>query len=70
VVRHDGAHDALGAAYARLAEATGAHEPAGPPWEVYEWIPLHVEPNPATWAPPAQWSTLLVQPVTAAAVDR
>jgi hypothetical protein len=37
--------------------------PNGPAWEVYEWIDLTREPDPQSWPAPADWRTLLVQPI-------
>jgi effector-binding domain-containing protein len=62
---HLGSHDGLAGAYARLGswlEANG-READGAPWEVYWWIDLSREPDPATWPAPADWRTQLVQPV-------
>jgi hypothetical protein len=39
------------------------HQPAGPGWEVYHWIDLDQEPDPAGWPTPASWRTQLVQPI-------
>jgi effector-binding domain-containing protein len=62
---HLGAHDRLGDAYQRLEawlEANG-REAAGPAWEVYSWIDAAKEPDPASWPPPTEWRTELVQPI-------
>jgi effector-binding domain-containing protein len=63
--RHFGAHDRLAEAYFRLTTWLRNHErePAGPPWEVYSWIDLSNEPDPAAWPPPTEWRTELVQPI-------
>lgn len=63
--RHMGSHHRLGDAYAALGagDANGS-VPAGPPWEVYEWITFDTEPDPARWPTPDDWRTLLVQPLT------
>jgi effector-binding domain-containing protein len=62
---HIGAHDSLGEAYGRLSAwlEDNGREAAGPAWEVYWWIDPTREPDPASWPPPAQWRTELVQPV-------
>jgi effector-binding domain-containing protein len=61
---HLGAHDRLGEAYNRLGEGVAAHGQAnGPAWEVYQWIDLTQEPDPASWPAPSDWRTELVQPV-------
>jgi effector-binding domain-containing protein len=61
---HLGAHDRLGEAYHRVGESVAAHGQAnGPGWEVYHWIDLTQEPNPASWPAPPDWRTELVQPV-------
>jgi effector-binding domain-containing protein len=62
---HLGAHDRLGDAYAALQawlEEHG-HQPAGPGWEVYHWVDLDREPDPAGWPDPSTWRTQLVQPI-------
>jgi len=61
--RHVGSHDTLGDAYGDLAAAVGDRATSGPAWEVYEWIPQGVAPDPASWPSPAEWTTLLVQPL-------
>ena len=61
---HLGGHDRLGEAYGRIQEWLDTRGTArGPAWEVYEWIDLTRDPDPATWAPPAEWRTQLVQPI-------
>ena len=62
---HRGSHDGLAGAYARLGSWLKANgrEADGAPWEVYWWIDLSREPEPATWPAPADWRTQLVQPV-------
>jgi effector-binding domain-containing protein len=61
---HLGSHDRLGEAYGRLADGVAAHGGAdGPAWEVYEWINPTREPDPQSWPAPADWRTLLVQPI-------
>ncbi|MFI5897327.1 GyrI-like domain-containing protein [Actinoplanes sp. NPDC051513] len=61
---HLGAHDRLGEAYRRIAEAVATRGQAnGPGWEIYEWIDLTQEPNPASWPAPSDWRTELVQPI-------
>jgi effector-binding domain-containing protein len=65
VTTHLGAHDRLGDAYGRIQGWLAGHgEPAGPGWEVYEWIDLTQEPDPSSWPPAGQWRTELVQPIT------
>ncbi|GAA1852222.1 GyrI-like domain-containing protein [Asanoa iriomotensis] len=62
---HLGGHDRLGEAYNRIQEWLETHGTAtGPAWEVYEWIDLAVEPDPAAWPSPADWRTQLIQPVS------
>jgi hypothetical protein len=59
-----GGHDRLSDAYNRIEEWLATHgQPAGPAWDVYEWIDLSREPDFASWPAPAQWRTQLVQPV-------
>ena len=62
---HLGAHDRLGDAYAGLQAwlTEHGHQPAGPGWEVYHWIDLGQEPDPASWPEPSSWRTQLVQPI-------
>lgn len=61
---HLGSHDRLAEAYARLEDGVAAHGGAnGPAWEVYEWIDLTHEPDPQNWPAPADWRTVLVQPI-------
>jgi effector-binding domain-containing protein len=62
---HLGAHDRLGDAYARLQAwlTEHGHRPAGAGWEVYHWIDLDQEPDPARWPDPSSWRTQLVQPI-------
>jgi effector-binding domain-containing protein len=62
---HLGAHDRLGDAYAAVQAwlKEHGHQPAGPGWEVYHWIDLDQEPDPAAWPDPASWRTQLVQPI-------
>jgi effector-binding domain-containing protein len=61
---HLGAHDRLSDAYDRIEEWLAKHgQPAGPAWEVYEWIDLTREPDVSSWPAPADWRTQLVQPV-------
>jgi effector-binding domain-containing protein len=62
---HLGAHDRLADAYARLQAwlKQHGHQPAGPGWEVYHWIDLGQEPDPASWPDPSSWRTQLVQPI-------
>jgi effector-binding domain-containing protein len=62
---HFGAHDRLGEAYARLGAwiQDNGRVPAGAAWEVYHWIDLTMEPDPATWPPPSEWRTQLIQPI-------
>jgi effector-binding domain-containing protein len=61
---HLGAHDRLGGAYNRIQEWLATYEqPAGPAWEVYEWIDLTREPDLSSWPAPADWRIQLVQPV-------
>jgi effector-binding domain-containing protein len=63
---HLGAHDRLGDAYAGLQAwlKEHGHQPAGPGWEVYHWIDLHEEPDPARWPDPTSWRTQLIQPIS------
>lgn len=62
---HLGAHDRLGDAYNRIQDWLATNgQPAGPAWEVYEWIDLTQEPDPSSWPAPADWRTQLVQPLT------
>ncbi len=62
---HLGAHDRLGDAYARLQAwlKEHGHQPQGAGWEVYHWIDLDQEPDPASWPDPSSWRTQLVQPI-------
>lgn len=62
---HLGTHDRLGDAYANLQAwlKEHGHQPAGPGWEVYHWIDLNQEPEPAAWPDPSTWRTQLVQPI-------
>jgi effector-binding domain-containing protein len=62
---HLGAHDRLGDAYAGLQAwlTERGHQPAGPGWEVYHWIDLNQEPDPARWPDPSTWRTQLIQPI-------
>jgi effector-binding domain-containing protein len=62
---HLGAHDRLGDAYARLQAwlTEHGHRPAGAGWEVYHWIDLDQEPDPARWPDPSSWRTQLLQPI-------
>jgi effector-binding domain-containing protein len=64
-VWHHGAHDRLADAYAGLEAWMKEHgrEPTGAGWEVYHWIDLSEEPDPAGWPDPSSWRTQLVQPV-------
>jgi effector-binding domain-containing protein len=61
---HLGAHDRLGDAYAGLQAwlTEHGHQPAGPGWEIYHWIDLDQEPDPASWPDPTSWRTQLLQP--------
>ncbi|MEV2278661.1 GyrI-like domain-containing protein [Nocardiopsis sp. NPDC049922] len=61
--RHLGEHATLKDAYRTLNETAANRAVAGPAWEVYEWIPLHTAPDPASWPAADAWSTLLVQPL-------
>jgi effector-binding domain-containing protein len=63
---HLGAHDRLGDAYAGLQAwlTEHGHQPAGPGWEVYHWIDLDQEPDPARWPDPSNWRTQLIQPIS------
>src|SRR5512132_2917390 len=62
---HLGSHDRLQDAYARLQAWLQAHdrEPAGAGWELYHWIDLAQEPDPAAWPDPSSWRTQLIQPI-------
>lgn len=62
---HLGSHDRLGDAYTRLQVwlKEHGHQPAGTGWEVYHWIDLDKEPNPAAWPDPSTWRTQLIQPI-------
>lgn len=62
---HIGAHDRLAEAYGRLGTWLNEHgrQAAGATWEVYWWIDPSAKPNPATWPPPSEWRTELVQPI-------
>jgi effector-binding domain-containing protein len=62
---HLGSHDSLADAYGRLTAWLNEHgrDAAGAAWEVYWWIDPSREPDPATWPPPTEWRTELVQPV-------
>jgi effector-binding domain-containing protein len=62
---HLGSHDRLQDAYADLQTWLKEHgrEPAGAAWEVYHWIDLSQEPDPASWPAPSSWRTQLVQPI-------
>jgi effector-binding domain-containing protein len=61
---HLGAHDSLGDAYKRIQDWLATYgQPAGPGWEVYEWIDLTREPDVSSWPAPVNWRTQLVQPV-------
>jgi effector-binding domain-containing protein len=62
---HLGAHDGLADAYARLQAwlKEHGHQPQGAGWEVYDWVDLNQEPDPASWPDPSSWRTELVQPV-------
>jgi effector-binding domain-containing protein len=62
---HDGPHDKLGDAYARIASRLKDHErePSGPAWEVYHWIDLSQDVDPATWGAVSSGRTQLVQPI-------
>jgi hypothetical protein len=64
--RHLGAHDRLADAYTGLQAwpTDHGHQPAGPGWEVYHWIDLDQEPDPARWPNPSSWRTQLVQPIS------
>ncbi|NUR51540.1 MAG: GyrI-like domain-containing protein [Hamadaea sp.] len=65
VTIHEGGHDRLAEAYARLQEGVVAHgSPAGPAWEVYEWIDLTTQPDVSAWPAPADWRTQLIQPIS------
>jgi effector-binding domain-containing protein len=63
---HLGAHDRLGDAYGGLQAWLNdhGHQPAGPGWEVYHWIDLDQEPDPARWPDPTSWRTQLIQPIS------
>jgi effector-binding domain-containing protein len=63
---HLGAHDRLSDAYTALqAWLNGhGHQPAGPGWEVYHWIDLDQEPDPARWPDPTSWRSQLIQPIS------
>jgi effector-binding domain-containing protein len=62
---HLGAHDRLGDAYGRIQEWVAANaQPAGPAWEIYDWIDLTREPDVSSWPTPAEWRTHLVQPIS------
>jgi effector-binding domain-containing protein len=62
---HLGSHESLGDAYGRLTAWLNEHrrEAGGAAWEVYWWIDASREPDPASWPPPSEWRTELVQPV-------
>jgi effector-binding domain-containing protein len=62
---HLGSHDSLADAYGRLTAWLNEHrrEAGGAAWEVYWWIDASRVPDPATWPPPTEWRTELVQPV-------
>jgi effector-binding domain-containing protein len=62
---HLGAHDRLADAYARLQAwlREHGHQPQGAGWEVYDWVDLTQEPDPASWPDPSSWRTELVQPI-------
>lgn len=62
---HLGSHDRLADAYTGLQAwlREHGHQPAGPGWEVYHWIDLNHEPDPARWPDPSTWRTQLVQPI-------
>lgn len=64
-VWHLGSHDRLHDAYVALEAWLKEHgrEPAGAAWEVYDWIDLSTEPDPAVWPDPSTWRTQLVQPI-------
>ena len=53
--------EALRALWSHLQQHGG--RPAGPGWEVYHWIDLNQEPEPAAWPDPSTWRTQLVQPI-------
>ncbi|HEX8229847.1 MAG TPA: GyrI-like domain-containing protein [Chloroflexia bacterium] len=61
---HTGPHDKLGEAYARIAAwmKEQDREPDGPGWEVYHWIDLSGENDPAT-QDHSSGTIQLVQPV-------
>jgi effector-binding domain-containing protein len=62
---HEGPHDKLGEAYARIADYLREHdrEPAGPGWEVYTWIePARYDRSAAS---ATSGRTQLVQPLKA-----
>lgn len=63
---HLGPHDdRLGEAYRRLHAWPGEHGRtiAAPGWEVHCWIDAGKESGPEAWPAPADWRTLLVQPL-------
>ena len=62
---HLGPHNALGEAYARLADWLQAHEreSAGPSWEIYYWIDPRQPSDPTSEQDPTTtWRIQLVQP--------
>lgn len=65
---HDGSHDMLGDAYARLEAGLQAHSRIrdGAAWEVYCWIDVSQYHGTSTWPDPATWRTQLVQPINEA----
>lgn len=62
---HTGGHDKLADAYTRLNSWLQEHDrkPDGSAWEVYYWIDPSRDYDPANWPEPANWRTLLVQPL-------
>lgn len=65
VTEHLGGHDTLEDAYGRIEEWLAVHhgERSAPAWEVYHWIDLSRQPDPARWPAPDQWRTEIVQPI-------
>lgn len=62
---HLGAHDRLGEAYGRIERWRREHgrEPAGPGWEVYQWIDLGASGESTSQPDPSTWRVQLVQPI-------